>query len=79
MLVPLADFLNHNADGTTHYMVNKEFERDEEEAPETYVMKKRKIDLGVFDDDDLLLEEEEKNKYFAPASEIIDYIKKNIV
>jgi len=79
MLVPMADFMNHNPDGTTHYIVNRKFERDEEEAPENYVIKKRKVDLTVFNEEALVIPEEDKAIFYAASTERTNYIKRHTV
>jgi len=79
MLVPMADFMNHNPDGTTSYIVNTRFERKEEEAPENYLIKKRKVALDVFNDNTITLSSEEKEIFHVSPGQRITYIKNNLV
>lgn len=78
MLVPMADFMNHNPDGTTSYIVNTRFERKEEEAPENYLIKKRKVALDVFNDNTITLSSEEKEIFHVSPGQRITYIKNNL-
>lgn len=78
MLVPMADFMNHNPDGTTSYIVNTRFEKKEEEAPENYLIKKRKVDLAVFEDSTIVLSKEEKEIFHVSPGQRITYIKNNL-
>ena len=79
MLVPMADFMNHNPDGTTSYVVNTGFEKKEEEAPENYMIKKRKVDLTIFKEDSIILSKEEKEVFHVHAGQRITYIQNNLV
>ena len=79
MLVPMADFLNHSPDGTTHYVVNTEFERKDTKIPDTYVMKQKKIDLAIFNDEGLILSEEDKAIFLTPSTSHLDFIRKHTV
>ena len=49
-LVPLADMFNHHCDSTTHYIINRAFEKYPEKAHEKYRIKKHKINLSVMKD-----------------------------
>lgn len=79
MLVPMADFFNHNTDGATHYIVNTRFEKQSEYTPPTYIIKKRRVDLSIFNDEELKLSPEERDIFYGPPTERLRYIKKNIV
>jgi len=59
--------------------VNTRFEKKEEEAPENYLIKKRKVALDVFNDKTITLSSEEKEIFHVPAGQRITYIKNNLV
>ena len=79
MIVPFADFQNHSDAGCTHYVINTKFEENEEQAPTTYVLKKRKIDLSLFGNEKLILCEDDKEIFFLPTRSGLEYTKKNLV
>ena len=77
MMVPFGDFLNHSSDGATHNLVNIKFETNEDQAPEGYIIKKRKMDLDLFNNKALSIPPQEKAELFAPSKFRIDYVRKN--
>jgi len=48
MVVPFADFLNHNEDSVYHYMLKEEFERKDAKTPKSYIVKRDCLDLTLF-------------------------------
>ena len=79
MLVPFGDFLNHTSDGATHYLVNTQFEGNEKKAPESYLIKKQKFNLGLYDKKELLLSKEDREIFFTETKFKREYISRNIV
>lgn len=83
ILIPLADFLNHEKHGIDHYLVNKKYELDEKNKHPGYNIKGKKIDLTDFDElKETLSSEEikslqvyEKNKesYIEDYFEFLEY------
>lgn len=47
MVVPFADFLNHNDDSIYHYMLKAEYEKKDAKVPPSYVVKKGCLDLTL--------------------------------
>ena len=69
--------MNHNDEATTHYMINKKLEKDEDEAEihKSYIVKKSKLDMKIFRDPSLFIEdEEEREKFFKYKNKKIKYI-----
>lgn len=78
-MIPMADFLNHNPDGTTCYVANIEYEKDENRAPPKYLQKKTRVDFSIFNDEALTPMEEEKELFPISSTFWIEYIKNHSV
>ena len=73
VLVPLADFFNHNKDGVNHFLVHKKFEEIPKNKHENYIIKKNKSNFEIFKNENMMSQEKFKKDWK------IDYINKNYV
>jgi len=77
ILIPLADFLNHDKHGVDHYLIHEGFELKEKEKHQGYNIKKMKVDLSEMKSFKNSLTEEELKKLSSFIDEKANYIEEN--